>query len=114
MVSEFEEAINVPGVEAVYICSPTDTHVDYVRRSVEAGKYVFCEKPIDLDLERAKACVQQLGDGATRVMMGFNNSTADLIPPWLLCVRLYEQEMLVPWSKPWSYHEIQPLRLSST
>jgi myo-inositol 2-dehydrogenase / D-chiro-inositol 1-dehydrogenase len=71
-VSEFEEAINLPGVEAVYICSPTDTHVDYVLRSVEAGKYVFCEKPVDLDLERAKACVQQLGDRATQVMMGFN------------------------------------------
>src|ERR1700737_2994904 len=72
MVSEFEEAINLPGVEAVYICSPTDTHVDYVLRSVEAGKYVFCEKPVDLDLERAKACVQELGDRATQVMMGFN------------------------------------------
>jgi myo-inositol 2-dehydrogenase/D-chiro-inositol 1-dehydrogenase len=72
MVSEFEEAIDLPGVEAVYICSPTDTHVDYVLRSVEAGKYVFCEKPVDLDLERARACVQRLGHRATRVMMGFN------------------------------------------
>ncbi|MGA8482476.1 MAG: Gfo/Idh/MocA family oxidoreductase, partial [Chthoniobacterales bacterium] len=72
MVSEFEEAINLPGVEAVFVCSPTDTQVDYVVRSVEAGKYVFCEKPVDLDLGRAKACVQQLGDRATRVMMGFN------------------------------------------
>ena len=72
MVSEFEEAINLPGVEAVFVCSPTDTHVDYVVRSVEAGKYVFCEKPVDLDLGRAKACVQQLGDRATQVMMGFN------------------------------------------
>jgi myo-inositol 2-dehydrogenase / D-chiro-inositol 1-dehydrogenase len=71
-VSEFEEAINFPGVEAVYVCSPTDTHVDFVLRSVEVGKYVFCEKPVDLDLERAKACVQHLGDRATRVMMGFN------------------------------------------
>jgi myo-inositol 2-dehydrogenase / D-chiro-inositol 1-dehydrogenase len=72
MVSEFDEAIDLPGVEAVSICSPTDTHVGYILRSVEAGKYVFCEKPVDLDLERAKACVQQLGDRATQVMMGFN------------------------------------------
>jgi myo-inositol 2-dehydrogenase / D-chiro-inositol 1-dehydrogenase len=72
MVSEFEEAIDFPGVEALYISSPTDTHVGYILRSVEAGKYVFCEKPVDLDLERAKACVQQLGDRATQVMMGFN------------------------------------------
>jgi myo-inositol 2-dehydrogenase/D-chiro-inositol 1-dehydrogenase len=72
IVSELEEALALPGVEAVYICSPTDTHVDYVLRSVEAGKYVFCEKPVDLDLERATACVRQLGDRASRVMMGFN------------------------------------------
>jgi myo-inositol 2-dehydrogenase / D-chiro-inositol 1-dehydrogenase len=72
ILSELEEALAFPAVEAVYICSPTDTHVDYVLRSVEAGKYVFCEKPIDLDLERAKACVGKLGERASRVMMGFN------------------------------------------
>lgn len=71
-VPEFEDAVSFPGVEAIWICSPTDTHIDYVLRSVDAGKYVFCEKPVDLDLERAKACVQQLGQRATRVMMGFN------------------------------------------
>src|SRR5260370_6375982 len=47
VASEFEEAIDFPGVEAVYICSPTDTHVDFVLRAVEAGKYVFLDKPID-------------------------------------------------------------------
>jgi myo-inositol 2-dehydrogenase / D-chiro-inositol 1-dehydrogenase len=72
IVSELEEALAWPGVEAVYICSPTDTHVDYVLRSVQAGKYVFCEKPVDLDLERARACVRQLGNRVSRVMMGFN------------------------------------------
>jgi myo-inositol 2-dehydrogenase/D-chiro-inositol 1-dehydrogenase len=88
MVSEFEEAIDLPGVEAVYICSPTDTHVDYVLRSVEAGKHVFCEKPVDLDLERAKACVQHLGDRATRVMMGFNRR----FDPSLAAIRRAVQE----------------------
>ena len=72
VASEFEEAIDFPGVEAVYICSPTDTHVDFVLRAVEAGKYVFCEKPIDLDLARASSCVRLLGKRANQVMMGFN------------------------------------------
>src|SRR5260370_2292680 len=72
VASEFEEAIDLTGVEAVYICSPTDTHVDFVLRSVQAGKYVFCEKPIDLDLARASSCVRRLGGRANRVMVGFN------------------------------------------
>jgi myo-inositol 2-dehydrogenase / D-chiro-inositol 1-dehydrogenase len=72
MVSEFEEAIDFPGVEALYISSPTDTHVGYILRSVEAGKYVFCEKPIDLDLARVSSCVRRLGKRANQVMMGFN------------------------------------------
>lgn len=72
MTSDFEEAIDFPGVEAIYICSPTDTHVDFVLGSVDAGKYVFCEKPVDLDFARASNCVQRLGKRADKVMMGFN------------------------------------------
>jgi myo-inositol 2-dehydrogenase / D-chiro-inositol 1-dehydrogenase len=72
MASDFEEAIDFPGVEAIYICSPTDTHVDFVLSSVDAGKYVFCEKPVDLDFARAFSCVQRLGKRADKVMMGFN------------------------------------------
>jgi myo-inositol 2-dehydrogenase/D-chiro-inositol 1-dehydrogenase len=72
IASVFEEAIDFPGVEAIYICSPTDTHFDFVLSSVDAGKYVFCEKPIDLDLARASSCVRRLGKRADQVMMGFN------------------------------------------
>ena len=33
-------------VEAVFICTSTNTHVDYLKRSAQAGKAVYCEKPI--------------------------------------------------------------------
>jgi myo-inositol 2-dehydrogenase / D-chiro-inositol 1-dehydrogenase len=72
LASVFEEAIDFPGVDAVCICSPTDIHIDFVLSSVDAGKYVFCEKPVDLDLARASSCVRRLGKRAGQVMMGFN------------------------------------------
>ena len=61
-----------PAIDAVLIASSTDTHADLVERAVAAGKAIFCEKPIDLDLSRARA-VQAAADRHDRpVMMGFN------------------------------------------
>jgi myo-inositol 2-dehydrogenase / D-chiro-inositol 1-dehydrogenase len=67
-----DEAINAEGCQAVVICSPTPTHVDLILRAIEAGKFVFCEKPIDLDLARARDCVAKIGNRANRVMIGFH------------------------------------------
>src|SRR5687767_14588862 len=44
-------------IDAVMICSPTDTHADFIERSVKAGKAVFCEKPVDLNSKRIQKCL---------------------------------------------------------
>ncbi|MEU4363493.1 inositol 2-dehydrogenase [Promicromonospora sp. NPDC023987] len=59
-------------VDAVVIASPTAHHVEQILASVEAGKAVLAEKPVDLDLARADRCLAQVGDRADRVMLGFN------------------------------------------
>jgi myo-inositol 2-dehydrogenase / D-chiro-inositol 1-dehydrogenase len=59
-------------VAAVLIATPTDTHVSLVTAAVQAGKAVFCEKPIDLDLARARACWEGIAPQKPRLMMGFN------------------------------------------
>ena len=51
-------AIEREDVDAVLICTPTDTHVDLMLRAVKLGKPVLCEKPIDLEIERARAAVE--------------------------------------------------------
>ncbi len=48
--SDYREVINHPEVEAVVICSPTDTHAQYIIEAAQAGKHIFCEKPVDLSL----------------------------------------------------------------
>jgi len=59
-------------VAAVLIATPTDTHVPLITAAVKAGKAVFCEKPIDVDLERARACGRDITPHRPRLMMGFN------------------------------------------
>ena len=53
-VKDFDSLLAVQGVNAVVICSPTDTHADYVVKAAKAGKQIFCEKPLDLSLNRVK------------------------------------------------------------
>ena len=44
-------------IDAVVICTPTDTHADLIERFAKAGKAIFCEKPIDLDVKRVEKCL---------------------------------------------------------
>jgi myo-inositol 2-dehydrogenase / D-chiro-inositol 1-dehydrogenase len=56
----------------VVICTPTDTHADLIERFARAGKAVFCEKPVDLDLGRVKACLKVVEETGAVLMVGFN------------------------------------------
>src|SRR5690606_8361794 len=58
-------------VDAVVICTPTDTHADLIEQFVTAGKAVFCEKPVDLSLARVKACLAHVDAAGGRLMVGF-------------------------------------------
>ncbi len=59
-------------VDAVAICSPTDTHANLIERSARAGKAIFCEKPIDLDVSRIRACLDVVRETGATLMIGFN------------------------------------------
>jgi myo-inositol 2-dehydrogenase/D-chiro-inositol 1-dehydrogenase len=59
-------------IDAVVICTPTDTHADLIERFSRAGKAVFCEKPIHLDAERVKACLKVVEETGATLMVGFN------------------------------------------
>jgi myo-inositol 2-dehydrogenase/D-chiro-inositol 1-dehydrogenase len=59
-------------VDAVAVCTPTDTHADLIERFARAGKAIFCEKPIDLDIKRVRACLDVVHETGARLMVGFN------------------------------------------
>jgi myo-inositol 2-dehydrogenase / D-chiro-inositol 1-dehydrogenase len=59
-------------VDAVVICTPTDTHADLIELFARAGKAVFCEKPVDLSVARVQACLKVVAKTKTPLMVGFN------------------------------------------
>jgi myo-inositol 2-dehydrogenase/D-chiro-inositol 1-dehydrogenase len=66
------EVIAAADVDAVVICSPTPTHVELILTAVAAGKAVLCEKPVDLDIARARDCQRKVEAVQGKVMIGFN------------------------------------------
>lgn len=58
-------------VKAVVIASSTDTHADLILRAAAAGKAIFCEKPVDLDLGRARACAEAVAKAGVACLVGF-------------------------------------------
>ncbi len=66
-----EAALADPAVRAVVIGSSTDTHADLIARSAAAGKAIFCEKPVDLTLERARQCAAAVRAAQVSCMIGF-------------------------------------------
>jgi len=61
-----------PAVDAVVICTSTDTHADLIEAAAGAGKHVFCEKPIDRDLARIDAALRAVAAAGVRFQVGFN------------------------------------------
>jgi myo-inositol 2-dehydrogenase/D-chiro-inositol 1-dehydrogenase len=59
-------------VEALLVCSPTDTHIEVVLAAAHAGKAVFCEKPIDLDAKRVEECLKAVDKAGIPMMLAFN------------------------------------------
>jgi len=69
-VSTAEAALADPEVAGVIVASSTDAHLDHCLAAAKAGKAIFCEKPIDLDLARARAAAPALADA--QMLLGFN------------------------------------------
>jgi myo-inositol 2-dehydrogenase / D-chiro-inositol 1-dehydrogenase len=71
-VSTIDLILADAAIDAVVICTPTDTHADLIERFAKAGKAIFCEKPIDLNIDRAKACLAVVQACKATLMVGFN------------------------------------------
>ncbi len=61
-----------PAIQAVLICSYTDTHADLVIAAAERGKHVFCEKPVDLTVVKVKRALAAVEKAGVQLQVGFN------------------------------------------
>jgi myo-inositol 2-dehydrogenase/D-chiro-inositol 1-dehydrogenase len=67
-----EELLADPGVDAVAICSSTETHADLIVAAARAGKAIFCEKPISLELTEVDSALQAVDAAGVPFQIGFN------------------------------------------
>lgn len=72
VTKDYKEILANPEIDAVLICSSTDTHSPISVEAIKAGKHVFCEKPIDHDVAKIKEVIEALKDSNVKYQVGFN------------------------------------------
>ncbi len=70
--ADYHQIVNHPDIEALVICSSTDTHAQIIEEAARAGKNMFCEKPIDFDLERIDRALAAVARAGVLLQIGFN------------------------------------------
>ena len=71
-VRETDAIIEAADIDAVIICTPTDTHYDIIHAAAKSGKAIFCEKPVDMSADRIRDCITAVRDGGVPFMTAFN------------------------------------------
>lgn len=61
-----------PAIDAVIVCSSTDTHSDLTIAAAAAGKHVFCEKPVDLTVAKVRSALDAVKAAGVKLQVGFN------------------------------------------
>ncbi|MHA1395723.1 MAG: inositol 2-dehydrogenase [Promethearchaeota archaeon] len=72
LTTNYKEILEDPDIKAVIICSSTDTHAQFIIESAEAGKDIFCEKPIHYDLDKIKEALNAIKKAKVKLQIGFN------------------------------------------
>lgn len=70
--NDYKEMLADEEIDAVLVCSSTDTHADISIEAAQAGKHVFCEKPVDLTPEKVKAVIAAVEKAGVKLQVGFN------------------------------------------
>lgn len=71
-VTNDSEIFSNAEIDAVLVASPTDTHIEFIEKSVAANKPVLCEKPIDLDINKVNESAERLKGNNVPIQLGFN------------------------------------------
>ncbi|MBA4601616.1 inositol 2-dehydrogenase [Thermoactinomyces mirandus] len=72
LTRDYRELVNDPGIDAVFICTSTDTHMQIIREAAGAGKHIFCEKPISFSEEETLKAYEAVQKAGVKFQVGFN------------------------------------------
>lgn len=70
--TDYHKILEDKDIEIVLICSSTDTHSKISLEAISAGKHIFCEKPIDHDVNKIKEVMEALKNSNVKYQVGFN------------------------------------------
>ncbi len=69
---DYHQLLENPEIDAIVICSSTSTHAQIITEAAQAGKHIFCEKPIDFELARIDTALKAVEDAGVKLQIGFN------------------------------------------
>ena len=72
VTEDYHEILRNPNIDAVVICTPTNTHSQIIAEAAEAGKHIFCEKPIAHDLSSVDEALAAVRQAEVKFQIGFN------------------------------------------
>jgi myo-inositol 2-dehydrogenase / D-chiro-inositol 1-dehydrogenase len=72
LTTDANKILSDPEIEAVLICSSTDTHAQLIIDAAKAGKHIFCEKPIDFNIDKIKQALNSVQAAGVKLQIGFN------------------------------------------
>lgn len=71
-VRDADQIIAADDIDAVILCTPTDTHYDLIHAAARAGKAIFCEKPVDMSADRIRDCIKAVSAAGVPFLTAFN------------------------------------------
>ncbi len=69
---DYRDVLAHPDIQAVVVCSSTDTHAQVIEEAAQAGKHIFCEKPIALSLAPIDQALDAVEHAGVQLQIGFN------------------------------------------
>lgn len=72
ITTDYEQLLADKELEAVFVCSPTKSHLPIVRKAAQAGKHIFCEKPLSFDPDSTKEVLNEVDKAGVQLQVGFN------------------------------------------
>jgi myo-inositol 2-dehydrogenase / D-chiro-inositol 1-dehydrogenase len=80
VTSDAAEIFGNPDIDAVIICSSTNTHADYVMQAAAAGKAIFCEKPLDLSVDKVRQTLNAVSKAKVPLMLALIDGLIKIFP----------------------------------
>ena len=72
LVKDYKEVMEDDEIDAVFICTPTDTHLTLIEECLAHNKHIFCEKPISFDQDETERVYELVKNSNKKVQIGFN------------------------------------------